>query len=101
MHEADYTYLSWSTPDRAIGSEWMTTAFTNIELPIRRLGNEVGPGVIHSLVFNRHATLQEFHTTIRTESRNNQWLMLCAFGILQCLCLLNIELGYSRSNIAL
>ena len=46
---------------------------------IRSFGNEVGPGVLRSRV-QQTRTLQEFHTT-KSESRNSQWLMLCAFGI--------------------
>ena len=39
------------------------------------------------------------HPARKTESRNSQWLILSALSILQRLCLLNIEVEDSRSDL--
>ena len=62
MHEADDAYLIWPVPGRSIGSEWMITAFTKIELSVRRFANDVGPEVLISSV-QQIRTLQKSHTT--------------------------------------
>ena len=51
----------------------------------RYFGNKVGPGVLHSNV-QETCTLQESHTKT-TESRNSQWLMLCAFNVFEVVVL--------------
>ena len=55
------------------------------------LENEVGPGVFQSSVQQIY-NLQKFHTA-RTESTNNQLLLVFAFGILPAVVFLELWIG--------